>query len=66
MLHIDAPGERVLLADGEGCFYWKPLAECKFIKAAPPDVPRPVVQVTLQPQPSGVVIPRLNGNGRRN
>jgi hypothetical protein len=61
VLHIDAASERLLLANPEGAFYWKAINECKFVKAATPDVPRPVVAIQMQPQNNGVFIARPNG-----
>lgn len=50
---------RFLLSDDEAGFYWKPMSDCKFVRLAGPDQPRPVVAIQPTPQ---VAVPQ-NGNG---
>ena len=60
VIALDTERERVLLVE-EQDFYWKPLSECKFVKVATPDNPRPVVVVTPQ---AGIALP-VNGGLNR-
>ena len=62
VLAVDAMGERLLLADEERAFYWVLIRDCTFLKAATPDVPRPVVAVQPQAKPT-LAMPRLQFNG---
>ena len=61
VLHID--GDRVLLSDDQGAFYWMPLSECMLFKVATPEAPRPVVVLQSQQEPQ-IVMP--NRQMRRN
>lgn len=74
VLHVDTAGDRLLLVEDDGTLYWRPFADCKAIRFATPDQPRPVIPVTLQPQNgAGIVTPatlpradRRNGMFGRN
>ena len=55
VLAVDAVGERVLITHDDRSLHWVPIDECKFVKASPPDTPRPVVVVKPQPQPGKLV-----------
>ena len=65
VLAID--GERVLLANDEGEFYWLELSVCKMVRIVGPDQARPVVPVG-QPQQTPIVLPNraLRRNGSLN
>ena len=55
-------GERFLMVTPEGVFEWVPIADCRFVKAATPDMPRLVLAVQPQPQ---IALPNLSQNGGR-
>ena len=61
VLAIDPVGERLLLSDGDGSLHWHALADCKFIKASTPDMPRAVIVVAPQQQ---IVRPAAFGGSR--
>lgn len=61
VLHVDAQGERLLLSSDAGATYWQPIADCRVLRAASPDVPRLVLPV--QPQQPQIVTPNF---GARN
>lgn len=66
VFHLDAVGERVLLADDEGALYWKPLNECKLAATHTPSQPTIVAVVQPQPQQAGLIMPEPNRQFRRN
>ena len=66
VLAVDAVGDRLLIADDDRTLRWVPMNLCKFMKAATPEVARPVILV--QPQ-QVVAVPKglqlgTGGNGR--
>ena len=64
VLAVDPAGERLLIANEDRTLRWVPMAECKFLKASTPDVPRLVVPVQGQ-QPQKIAMPVLHLNGGR-
>ena len=60
VLAVDRRSDAFLLSGAEGSFYWRPMSDCKLVKAATPDNPQLVMAV--QPQ-QGIALP--NGNGLR-
>ena len=62
-LHVDSQGERFLLANEDGTFRWVGIADSVLVRAANPDVPRPVVPV--EPKQT-VAVPKVAfRNGRQ-
>lgn len=67
VLAVDPVGERLLICHEDKSMRWHPLADCTFVKAASPDVPRMVLPVQQkQPQPFQLPVPnraerRANG-----
>lgn len=62
VLDVDAHSGSFLVANEDGTFRWLLSDKCRFVRAANPEVPRPVVLV--QPKP-GLAVPQLHvGNGR--
>lgn len=55
VLHVDAQGERLLLSNDDGELYWRPIADCRVLRAASPDVPRLVLPV--KPQEPKILTP---------
>ena len=47
--------DRLLLADEDGSLHWHLMADCRLMRAATPDTPRPVMNVNPQPQ---IAMPR--------
>lgn len=68
VLYVDASGDRFLLCGEDKAFYWKPISECRLLKVAHPEVPRPVIAMpgALQEQPK-IAVPNapIPLNGRR-
>lgn len=55
-------GDHVLITDEEQRLRWVDMADCKFLKVATPEMPRPVVLV--QPQ-KAIAVPQMKlVNGR--
>ena len=65
VLAVDSVGERLLIATGENRLRWVAMADCIVIKAANPEMPRPVI--AIQPQsPITMLDPRrLKADGGR-
>ncbi len=63
VLDVDPATDRILVSGDDQQLRWVPFSDCKVIKAANPDTPRPVVMV----QPQGpklqmpAMFPRLPG-----
>lgn len=58
VLDVD-PAKGVLLSGNDGSLYWRPLADCRLVRAATPD--QPIAVVPIQPQPANnIVIPGAN------
>lgn len=56
--------ERVLVSDDEGKLLWKPLAQCRLVKIATPEMARPVIAVQQQivQAPGGLDLKQLKLN----
>ena len=65
VLVVDPVGERLLLSTEDGSFIWRPIADCKLVRAATPDQPRMMIPVQPQQQ-SGLIAPVDNRAMRRN
>lgn len=63
VLAVDAVADKVLIADDDQTMRWVPLGQCKLLKAANPEVPRPVVPVQPQGAPK-LSVPGMKFNGR--
>ena len=59
-------GDRLLIADDDSKrLRWVAMSDCKFVKAANPDMPRPVVAVQPQAASPKLSVPQLHiGNGK--
>ena len=67
VLMVDAPGERLLVANEDKSLCWVPLKDCKFLRAHTPDAVTPVMVVQPPPAPPKLAIPRVSlMNGRGN
>lgn len=67
VLDVDPARERFLVAHDDGTLHWHLITECKFVRAANPDVPRPVIPMQPQQQQKGLAIAKtvvLGDNGR--
>lgn len=66
VLMVDAPGERLLIAEDDKALRWVPLADCKFLRAHTPDMVTPVVAVPLQQQAATpkLTLPHMQINGK--
>lgn len=45
----------LLMSNNEGELYWRPMADCKLIKAQTPD--NPIAVIPIQPQQQQIVVP---------
>lgn len=62
VLAVDAPSQQFLITGEDGQFRWIAMGNCQFLRAANPDVPRPVMIV--QPR-QGIAVPQIQvGNGK--
>ena len=64
VLAVDSAMNRFLLATDEGEFYWRPMPDCRLVRAATPDQPVLVIPMQSQQQQGGIVLPNLK-NGHR-
>ena len=62
---LEVDGDRLLIAGDDQRLRWVAMADCVFVKAANPDMPRPVVAVQPQATSPKLSVPQLHiGNGK--
>ena len=52
---IQVQGDRVLLTEDDGTFYWRDLSDCKLVRVATPEMAQPVVVIQPQPQAPAIL-----------
>lgn len=66
VLALDAIGDRVLLCEEDKTFYWRDLKDCTLAAVHTPNQPTMVMAVQPPAQQTGLVMPEMNRQMRRN
>ena len=65
VLAVDPVGERMLIVHDDKSLHWHPMADCTFVKASTPDMPRAVIAVQPQQARAPLTLPMPNRAERR-